>query len=44
VIFVQAEAAMTYGACSLPTAFFINAEGHVIAQAVGAIDAGRVSI
>ena len=32
------EAAATYGAYSLPTSFFINAEGHVIAQAVGAID------
>lgn len=35
----ESEAAMTYGAYSLPTSFFINAEGHVIAQAVGAIDA-----
>jgi len=35
----KSEAAMTYGAYSLPTSFFINAEGHVIAQAVGAIDA-----
>lgn len=34
----KSEAAMTYGAYSLPTSFFINAEGHVIAQAVGAID------
>ena len=32
------EAAMTYGAYSLPTTFFINAEGHAIAQATGAID------
>ena len=29
---------MTYGAYSLPTTFFINAQGHVIAQAIGAID------
>jgi len=33
------EAAMTYGAYSLPTSFFINAQGHLIAQAIGAIDA-----
>ena len=33
------EAAMTYGAYSLPTTFFINAEGHAIAKATGAIDA-----
>ena len=32
------EAAMTYGAYSLPTSYFINAQGHVIAQATGAID------
>ena len=32
------EAAMTYGAYSLPMTFFINAEGHAIARAVGAID------
>ena len=38
----QSEAAMTYGAYSLPTSFFINAEGHVIAQAVGAIDAATL--
>ncbi len=36
------EAAMTYGAYSLPTSFFINAQGHVIAQAVGAIDAATL--
>ena len=34
----KSEAAMTYGAYSLPTSFFISAEGHVIAQAVGAIN------
>lgn len=32
------EAAMTYGAYSLPMTFFINAEGHAITRAVGAID------
>ena len=31
-------AAGVYGAYSLPTSFFINAQGHVIARAVGAID------
>lgn len=35
----SSQAATTYGAYSLPTSFFINAQGHVIAQAVGAIDA-----
>jgi thiol-disulfide isomerase/thioredoxin len=33
------SAAMTYGAYSLPTTFFIDTQGHAIAQAVGAIDA-----
>ena len=33
------NASMTYGAYSLPTTFFINAQGHAIAQATGAIDA-----
>jgi thiol-disulfide isomerase/thioredoxin len=31
-------AAGVYGAYSLPTSYFINAQGHVIARAVGAID------
>ena len=31
------EAAYTYGAYSLPTTFFIDAEGNAIAQATGAI-------
>lgn len=35
----QSDAAITYGAYSLPTTFFIDAEGHAIAQAVGPIDA-----
>lgn len=34
----QSNAAMTYGAYSLPTTYFIDAEGYVIAQATGAID------
>ena len=33
------DAAMTYGAYSLPTTYFIDAEGYAIAHAVGAIDA-----
>ena len=33
------DAAMVYGVYSLPTTYFINAEGVVIAQATGAIDA-----
>ena len=32
------SAAMTYGVYSLPTTYFIDAEGHAIAQATGAID------
>ena len=32
------DAAMTYGAYSLPTTFFIDAQGDIVAQAVGAID------
>jgi thiol-disulfide isomerase/thioredoxin len=35
----NSEAAYVYGAYSLPTTYFINAQGHAIAQAVGAIDA-----
>ena len=35
-------AAMTYGAYSIPTSYFINAEGHVVARAVGAIDAATL--
>lgn len=33
------DAAMTYGVYSLPTTYFINAEGHAIAQATGSINA-----
>ena len=36
---MQSDAAMTYGAYSLPTTYFIDAEGSAIAQATGAIDA-----
>ena len=32
------DAASTYGAYSLPTTFFIDADGYAIAQATGAID------
>ena len=34
----DADAAQTYGAYSLPTTYFINAEGHAVAQATGAIN------
>jgi peroxiredoxin len=33
----ESEAAYTYGAYSLPTTFFIDADGFAIAQATGAI-------
>ena len=36
------SASSTYGAYSLPTTYFINAEGHAIAQAVGAIDSATL--
>ena len=39
---ISGEAAAVYGAYSLPTSFFINAEGYVIAQAIGAIDAATL--
>ena len=35
----NSDAAITYGAYSLPTTFFIDAEGYAVAQATGAIDA-----
>ncbi len=35
-------AAYTYGAYSLPTTFFIDAEGFAVAQATGAISAGTL--
>lgn len=35
----DSDAATTYGVYSLPTTYFIDAQGHVIAQATGAIDA-----
>ena len=34
----SSEAALTYGAYSLPTTYFIDADGFAIAQATGAID------
>ena len=36
------SAASTYGVYSLPTTFFIDADGHAIAQATGAIDASTL--
>ncbi|MBR5473897.1 MAG: TlpA family protein disulfide reductase, partial [Lachnospiraceae bacterium] len=35
----QYDASMTYGAYSLPTTYFIDAEGNLVARAVGAINA-----
>jgi len=40
----QASAAYAYGAYSLPTTYFIDAEGHAIAQATGAIDAATLQM
>ena len=34
----DSDAAMAYGAYSLPTTYFIDAEGYAVARAVGAID------
>ena len=34
----KSDAAATYGAYSLPTTYFIDAEGYAVAQATGAID------
>ncbi len=34
----QSYAAMTYGVYSLPTTYFINADGYAVAQATGAIN------
>lgn len=34
----KSDAGITYGANSLPTTFFIDADGNAIAQAMGAID------
>jgi len=35
----SSEAIKAYGAYSLPTTYFINAQGHIVAEAVGALDA-----
>ena len=36
------DVAVTYGVYSLPTTFFIDAQGHAVAQATGAIDAATL--
>ena len=36
---INSDAALTYGAYSLPTTFFIDTDGYAVAQATGAIDA-----
>ena len=38
------DAAIAYGAYSLPTTYFIDAEGHAVAQATGAIDGETLQI
>jgi len=35
----EMDAAITYGVSSIPTTYFIDAEGYAVAQAMGAIDA-----
>ena len=35
----QSDAAGTYGVYSLPTTYFIDADGYAMARAIGAIDA-----
>ena len=39
---IQAQAATTYNVYSLPTTLFIDAQGNVVAQATGAIDAATL--
>lgn len=38
----EMDAAITYGVSSIPTTYFINADGYAIAQAKGAIDAATL--
>ena len=38
------DAAIAYGAYSLPTTYFIDAEGHAVAQATGAINGETLQI
>ena len=38
----DSDAANTYGAYSLPTTYFIDAQGNAVAQATGAIDAATL--
>ena len=35
----ESEAALAYGAYSLPTTYFIDAEGYAVARGVGALSA-----
>ena len=39
---LESNAAMTYSVYSLPTTYFIDAQGNVTAQATGAIDAATL--
>ena len=41
---ITSEAAYTYSAYSLPTTFFIDADGNAIAQATGAISADTLQV
>ena len=38
------DAVMTYGAYSLPASYFIDAEGHAVAYAIGAIDSETLQL
>ena len=40
----DSDAAVTYGVYSLPTTYFIDAEGYAIAQATGAIDTDTLQL
>ena len=40
----DSNAALTYGASSLPTTYFIDADGYAVAQATGAIDADTLQL
>ncbi len=41
---LQQDAAITYGVSSIPTTYFIDAEGYFVAQARGAIDAETLQV
>lgn len=41
---LQQDAAITYGVSSIPTTYFIDAEGYFVAQARGALDAETLQV